>query len=93
MDQKEKMFELIDKYQESGKSQKGFCKEHGLSPSTFGYWLKKWKKHQNPGPSFIKIDSPVKVPLPIDLIIFYPNGVQIKAPNDINLLRQLITLV
>jgi hypothetical protein len=40
------MFGLIEKYQNSSVSQKAFCQQEDLPLSTFTYWLKKYREHQ-----------------------------------------------
>jgi transposase-like protein len=58
MDQSVKMFKLVKSFLDSDKSQKKFCAEHGLSPSTFSYWVRKWKQEQQaPAPAFVQIEQ------------------------------------
>jgi transposase len=92
MDHSEKMFKLVKKFSESGMSQKKFSKEHELSSSTFAYWVKKWKQQQATVPAFVKIEKPSPKISNTDIFIIYPNGVQIKAPGDMGLVKQLINL-
>lgn len=40
------IYALIEKYQNSPLSQKAFCKQEDLPLSTFTYWLKKYRDHQ-----------------------------------------------
>ena len=40
------MYAVIEKYQNSPLSQKAFCKQEDLPYSTFTYWLKKYREHQ-----------------------------------------------
>ena len=39
-----KMFALIEKWKESGKTQKQFSSEHGIKYSTFLYWMKRYRQ-------------------------------------------------
>lgn len=41
--EKQKMLVLYKQWQQSGKSLKAFCQESMISPSTFHYWIKKFK--------------------------------------------------
>ncbi|MCH8515513.1 MAG: transposase, partial [Cyclobacteriaceae bacterium] len=44
------MIELIERWRQSGKSVKGFCKQEGVSPSTLYYWLKKLNGNHKDNP-------------------------------------------
>jgi hypothetical protein len=41
---RDKMFNLIEKWKESEKTQKQFCSEQGIKYSTFLYWMKKYRQ-------------------------------------------------
>jgi transposase-like protein len=36
----------FDEYKESGKSIKGWCKENGIVPTTFRYWIKRFESSE-----------------------------------------------
>ena len=40
------MVEHMQRYPESGMTQKVYCEVHGISKATFGYWLKKHRTEQ-----------------------------------------------
>ena len=100
------MYALIERWQNSNKSQKDICKEAGVSFHVFKYWQKKQniendqredaKKNnlqiQNIG-TFIPLTAK---PIPDfrKLQIEYPNGVTITCPGSItaNQIKELIKL-
>ncbi len=104
---KSEMYSLIERWRNSGKSQKAICKETGSSFSVFKYWHKKQKIEQgifkgsstskgtvkNVG-GFIPIKQNISEELP-ELQISYPNGVTIKCASSIaiNQLKQLIEII
>lgn len=91
MSSPEEMFKLIEDYQNSGKSQKEFCGEAGIKPSTFSYWVRKKRLKETSENGFIKIDTS-SASLE-NLEICYPNGVKIKINRkDIALINQLIRI-
>ena len=57
MDKQAYMFELIHEWEVSGLSKKDFCHNHGIAPSKFFYWIKKWKNSRVKRiPSTLNID-------------------------------------
>ena len=92
MTQQEKMYTLIEEFHQSGKSQKNFCADQGIHPSTFSYWMKKKRLSENPREAFLKIKT--TIPSPADqLEILYPNGVRLKtSQKDLSVISALIRL-
>lgn len=87
----EEMFKLIEDYRTSGKSQKEFCREFGIKPSTFGYWVRKKRLKEANGNGFIKIDTSSASLETLE--ICYPNGVMLRlGKQDIALINQLIRI-
>lgn len=41
---RQQMFEMIARWQQSGRSQTSFCKQQGISFYTFYYWYRKYKR-------------------------------------------------
>ena len=41
---REEMFTLIEKWKESGKTQKQFSRDHGITYSKFLYWTRKYRQ-------------------------------------------------
>lgn len=53
-DHQKKMFSLIKRFDSGNQNQSGFWQAHGLSRSTFHYWLRKYRKAHSgvkPGPT------------------------------------------
>lgn len=50
------MFDLIEQWQQSGKSQNQFSTEHNIKLATFGYWVKKYRQQKASETGFAKID-------------------------------------
>lgn len=92
MKQLEKMYTLIEEFHQSGKSQKHFCADQGVHPSTFSYWMKKKRLSENAKEAFIKIESTTASSAD-QLEILYPNGVRIKTSQDnLSVISALIRL-
>ncbi|MGJ1242399.1 IS66 family insertion sequence element accessory protein TnpA [Sphingobacterium siyangense] len=88
-EKRDRMLSMITDWHQSGKSKKACCAENGIKEATFYYWFSRIKETDTAGCSFITID---KAPRNGDVEIIYPNGVRIKAENDLALLSQLIRL-
>ena len=89
MSSSEEMFKLIEDYRTSGKSQKEFCREFGIKPSTFSYWIGKKRLKEANGNGFIKIDASLASSQTLE--VCYPNGVMLRVDKrDIALINQLI---
>ena len=41
------MFEIVEQWQQSGKSQSQFSSENGIRIHTLGYWVKKYRESQD----------------------------------------------
>lgn len=41
------MFEIVEQWQQSGKSQSQFSSENGIRLHTLGYWVKKYRESQD----------------------------------------------
>ena len=50
------MFELVEQWQRSGKSQQLFSAEHNLKLATFGYWVKKHRQQRASEIGFAKVE-------------------------------------
>nr|WP_325645279.1 hypothetical protein [Chitinophaga sp.] len=83
------MLSMIADWQQSGKSKKAYCAENGINEATFYYWFSRIKENEASRGSFITIN---KTRGKGDIEIIYPNGVLIKAENDLALVSQLIRL-
>jgi transposase-like protein len=90
----EEMYLAIELWEESGLSQKKYCRQNQLSFSTFKYWLRKYSKEkagqESKSISFIQVHIP-KVEdaiLPVTdqdgITIIYPSGTQVSCPVNIS---------
>jgi transposase-like protein len=91
MSKQEEMYNLVTEYQRSGLSAKAFSKEKGISPTTFGYWIRKNKQEDQSG-GFVEVDT-VLNSSSSGMELIYPNGVklQMSSPN-LALIARLIKL-
>lgn len=53
---REKMFDLIEQWKQSGLAKKEFCVRHQIANATFHYWFKKYNQNDDSGEtSFVPI--------------------------------------
>ncbi|MGM1057590.1 MAG: IS66 family insertion sequence element accessory protein TnpA [Bacteroidota bacterium] len=91
MSKQEEMYNLVTEYRNSGISAIAFSKEKGISPTTFGYWVRKKKEEDHPG-GFIKIATELKSSAG-ELELIYPNGVKLQmSSQDPALIARLVKL-
>jgi transposase-like protein len=85
----EEMLTLIEKWQESGKTQQAFCQEHDLTFTTFYYWLKRYRRGIDES-SFL----PLEISSGSNIEIRYPDGIilQLPAATKLSTLKQLLNL-
>jgi len=89
----EKMFDLVDQWKASGKSQKAFCHDHDMKPGTFGYWVGKKKRSEEPATGGFALVDMTGAPSGRQVEITYPNGVRLLIGHgDLALIGQLINL-
>lgn len=50
------MFELVEQWHQSGKSQRQFSAEHNIRLVTFSYWVKKHRQQKNTEIGFAKVE-------------------------------------
>lgn len=103
---KEKMFQEVERWQDSGQTKHLFCKNKKYTKSTFYYWFKKYheeKRQSTPADLILsKGFLPVKISNTIGssmidtklIDIYYPNGVRVSCPAGLKTdeLRTLINL-
>ena len=82
----EKMFLMIEQWEESGMTQYEFCQSRKIPKWTFYYWHKKHKEEkedsENPFiPITIKNDNKFSV-VHCGITIHYPNGVQLTITSQ-----------
>lgn len=49
------MFDLAEKWQKSGKSQKKFSSENNVRFHTFSYWVQRYKQSRSTNPGFASV--------------------------------------
>jgi len=49
------MFEIVEQWQQSGKSQSHFSSENGIRLHTLGYWVKKYRESQDTNQGFASL--------------------------------------
>lgn len=69
--------ELVAAFRSSGKTQAGFCREHGLNVTTLNGWLRWAAGHQ---PAFAEVTVPVRPTGGIEVEL--SNGVRVRLPAD-----------
>ena len=94
MNLEKQMYELVEDYLRSGKTQREYSLQAGIGKAKFNYWVCKYKRQQeDPSVGFIKIETASAMEQDQELEILYPNGVRLKAGGaDLSLISQLIRL-
>lgn len=89
LQRQEEMLSLIEQWHESGKTQKVFCQEQGITFTTFYYWLRHYRRS-------LEEDGfmPVEINAGANIEIRYPDGVvlQLPATTRLAVIKQLISL-
>lgn len=92
---RQQMFEIIDRWKQSGLSQKSFCENESIKPYVFYYWYRRYRIfHQSDGDEsgFVKlnIEKPVSS-APVE--IHFPKGVRLlfHEPVSADYLKSLIS--
>lgn len=78
----------IDAWQASGQSQLAFCKATDLNYPNFGYWLRKFRRQGMMPVAPRRVSGFVPVvtsPLPGDLTLRLPSGIELCGVNEQNL--------
>jgi hypothetical protein len=90
--QQEKMFSFIEQWQQGNLPQHTFCKEQGLSYTTFYYWLKRYRLRQGEAGGFMAMKVTSSRENFIE--VRYPSGVVLHIPSTISLsaIKQLISI-
>jgi len=88
----EKMFDLVDQWKASGKTQTEFCRDHDIKAGTLGYWVGKKKRADQTTAGFALVDL-TNGASGRQVEITYPNGVRLLVGGgDLALIGQLINL-
>ena len=90
---KQEMFDKITQWQQSGLSQKAFCREVNLAYHVFHYWYKRYRfKESKAASSFIKLGiTSVSVSSSMELV--FPDGKRLlfHQPVGVDYLKALIS--
>ena len=90
MDQKTRMKAEVERWRQSGLTQKEFSQQLGIKVATFAYWVSRSKEESKTG--FVPLRSGQRDPAS-EIEITYPNGVRLKvASSDPGILSRLIHL-
>ena len=91
--QEESMRVLYDSWQKSGSGKKAFALEHGLNPSTFYYWVKKFDGSTTPPVSKAFTEIEMDQTCKATAILHYPTGERIEwygSPDSVHYLKSLL---
>lgn len=83
------MFPLIQKWERSGLRQKEFCNQHGIKPSVFWYWLRRYREEGQSAPEdvrgfvSIEMDAPAIESALAEVI--YPDGTRLAFKERVSL--------
>jgi len=98
---RQQMFKLIQQWQQSGFSQKAYCKEQSIKYHVFHYWYKRYRQEHgtaigsgvdNSKSSFVKLQI-AKPVTSAAVEIHYPGGIRLffHEPVSSNYLKALIS--
>ena len=103
-----KMYSLVEEWQASDQSKKTFCAAHQLNPTTFHYWIEKYKSIKAQDSTVMQDSSFVALSVSktprkkeriqeltdVGIELDYPNGVHLRlnGPISISYLSSLIKL-
>ena len=89
-EKRQRMYFLVEQWQQSGESQKAFAQEHQINLYTFRYCIDKKLKSQDAPSGFVELTGSTGSPVSLR----YPNGVELLLPSTVSvtLLKGLIHL-
>jgi hypothetical protein len=82
IEERERFLSLVDQWQESGMTRTAFAASIGMKLSKFYYWTEQHNKLSKKKSDFIEIPIPVVPAPPKDIILRYPNGIELILPHD-----------
>ena len=84
----EQMNKLIEEWRGSGQSQEQLSISKGLSPKTFGYWLRKQRKAGAESGGFVAVSLPdrkaVEVAGGVFVRLRHPGGIEISFEQEVS---------
>lgn len=72
----QRMYDLVEQWKMSGKTQAVFAHEQQIGLHTLKYWLQKFRSKHDGQESFIRLDQVASA----DIRVRYPNGVELIVP-------------
>lgn len=90
------MFAIIEKWQQSGLSQKTFCEQHQVIPHVFHYWYKCYRDQHSPASSIaVSHFTELKLPAPsaegaIELLLSCGHRILFHQPVAASFIKALI---
>jgi len=89
-DHRERMFDLVRKWQSSGQTQIEFAKKHEIGIHTLKYWIYKLRKQNKNPDGFVRLEQ-IAIP---EICLRYPNGIELLIPaqTPINFLKELLKI-
>ncbi|MBK9290750.1 MAG: hypothetical protein IPM52_03860 [Bacteroidetes bacterium] len=89
-ERKDKMFFLVEQWEQSGQSQRSFAMANGMKLYTLRYWVKKYRSKEQAAGGFVQLNGPCST----NLLIRYPNGIELHVPlsTPVSLLKCLIRM-
>lgn len=92
---RQQMFEMIERWKQSGLSQKSFCEKESIKPYIFYYWYKRCRlavqaSENKSGFVKLKIEEPA---IPASIEIHFPHGIRLffHEPVSFDYLKALIS--
>ena len=81
---------LVQEYRSGDQTQRAFCRQHGIHPTTLGNWL---RRSSALVPTFAEVSVAVEAAAPIEVDL--PNGIQIRVrtTGDVGKTAELIRQV
>jgi transposase-like protein len=65
---------MVQEFRSSDQTQRAFCRQHRIHPTTLGNWLRRSREQK---PTFAEVSVAVQAPAPIEVDL--PNGIQIRV--------------
>ena len=89
-----RMFAIVEKWQESGNTQKQFCREQEIPTARFYYWLKRYKNQRIRTEGFLPVRVEEYPGMNDRIEIIYPNGVRLQTSSgtSVRVIRELVML-
>ena len=82
---RDRMFAIIETWQQSGLSKKAFCTEQGITYHRFHYWHRRYKTHHTTAgtnvPAFIPLQLPATT---ASAELVYPDGRRLLFHQDVD---------